>query len=58
MHTALIHPQIEVEKTENRDRDILVTTAKLTDIVEAHIRKYPNDWFWLHNRWKTRPPES
>ena len=28
------------------------TTQELNDRLEAHIRKYPEDWFWLHNRWK------
>ena len=28
------------------------TTQELNDRLEAHICKYPEDWFWLHNRWK------
>jgi KDO2-lipid IV(A) lauroyltransferase len=58
IHVAIIHPPIMVEKTEDRDMDILNTTAQLTHIVEEHIRKYPEEWFWLHKRWKTRPPEE
>lgn len=55
-HTAIIHPPVMVEKTADRDHDILVTTQKLTQIIENHIRQYPQEWFWLHNRWKTPPP--
>ena len=55
-HTAIIHPPVMAEKTADRDHDILVTTQKLTQIIENHIRQYPQEWFWLHNRWKTPPP--
>ncbi len=55
-HTAIIHPAIMVEKTADRDYDIHTTTQRLTQIIESHIRKYPHEWFWLHNRWKTPPP--
>lgn len=55
-HTAIIHPAVMVEKTANRDDDIRITTQRLTQIIESHIRKYPHEWFWLHNRWKTPPP--
>lgn len=26
--------------------------ASLTNLVEQHIRDYPEEWFWLHDRWK------
>lgn len=55
-HTAILHPPVWLEKTSNREHDILVTTQLLTNIVEQHIRKYPSEWFWLHNRWKSTPP--
>ena len=41
----------ELTKDEKKER-IYEVTQKLNDILEAHIRKYPADWFWLHNRWK------
>ena len=37
---------------EEKDRIMYETTQELNDRLEAHIRKYPEDWFWLHNRWK------
>ncbi|MBP2649986.1 MAG: lipid biosynthesis acyltransferase [Firmicutes bacterium] len=55
-HTVIIHPPLWVEKTKNRDEDIFLTTQKLTNIIEKTIREYPQEWFWLHNRWKTPPP--
>ena len=32
--------------------DIAVTLTMLNEWVEDYIRRYPEDWFWLHNRWK------
>jgi KDO2-lipid IV(A) lauroyltransferase len=55
-HTIVFHPPLATEKTDDRDRDTLVTTRKLNAILEEHIRAHPNEWFWLHNRWKTRQP--
>lgn len=55
-HTAILHPPVWVEKTGDRDEDIRRTTQYLTKVIEDHIRTYPHEWFWLHNRWKTRPP--
>lgn len=57
-HTAIIHPPVMVEKTSDREYDIRITTEYLTKIIETHIRKYPHEWFWLHNRWKTEPPKT
>ncbi|VBB09265.1 bacterial lipid a biosynthesis acyltransferase [Lucifera butyrica] len=57
-HTALICPAVYVTRTGDRDQDILVTTQQLTQIVEDHIRRHPDEWFWLHNRWKTPQPDA
>lgn len=51
-HEAIIHPPLWVDKTADRDQDIIVTTKKLNHIIEDHIRRHPAEWFWLHNRWK------
>lgn len=47
---------IEPVSTGDRDRDILETTAAFTDEIERAIRRYPDQWMWIHRRWKTRPP--
>ncbi|MBP2654843.1 MAG: phosphatidylinositol mannoside acyltransferase [Firmicutes bacterium] len=51
-HTAVLSKPIFVEKTANRDADVFTITQQLTTIIENHIRQFPNEWFWLHNRWK------
>ena len=42
--------------TGDRHRDVTETTAQFTAEVEKLIRKYPDQWLWIHKRWKTRPP--
>jgi Kdo2-lipid IVA lauroyltransferase/acyltransferase len=55
-HTAILHSPIRVNKTADREHDIQVTTQQLTAIIEQHVRAHPEEWFWLHNRWKTKFP--
>lgn len=52
VHESVIEPAI----TKNREQDILETTAQFTAAVERLIRRFPDQWLWIHRRWKTRPP--
>jgi KDO2-lipid IV(A) lauroyltransferase len=45
-------PTDEKLTKDEKKRLTYVRTQDLNDMLEAHIRKYPQDWFWLHNRWK------
>lgn len=54
-HTVIIKEPIWTPQTEQRENDIIVTTQHLTELIEQHIRLQPAEWFWLHNRWKSRP---
>lgn len=47
---------IEPPSTGDRHRDVLETTAELTAAMEKFIRAFPEQWLWIHKRWKTRPP--
>jgi Kdo2-lipid IVA lauroyltransferase/acyltransferase len=49
-------PPVELTRTGKLDRDILDNTQKFTKVLEEIIRKYPDQWVWLHGRWNTRPP--
>lgn len=47
---------IEPADTGDRKADIVKTTAEFTAEVERLVRAYPEQWMWIHKRWKTRPP--
>lgn len=46
---------VELVRTGETERDIFVNTQKFAKVIEAIIRKYPEQWVWVHARWKTRP---
>ncbi len=48
-------PAIELIRTTDNESDIIANTAKFTKAIEEIIRQYPNQWLWVHRRWKTRP---
>ncbi|MBB5335929.1 lysophospholipid acyltransferase family protein [Pectinatus brassicae] len=52
-HNIIIDKAVFVEKTADKHEDIRKATMLLTQKIEEHIKKYPNEWFWLHNRWKS-----
>ena len=41
----------------NSSSDALALTAALSRRIEAAIRRAPEQWVWMHQRWKTRPTE-
>ncbi|MCI0369943.1 MAG: lysophospholipid acyltransferase family protein [candidate division NC10 bacterium] len=53
--TVRIGKEIPVAVTGDHRRDILATTAEASAVLEAFIREHPEQWFWVHRRWKTRP---
>jgi Kdo2-lipid IVA lauroyltransferase/acyltransferase len=46
---------VELVRTGDAEKDILVNTQNFTKVIEAIIRKYPEQWVWVHARWKMRP---
>lgn len=46
---------IEPANTGDREADIETTTAAFTAAIERVVRHYPEQWVWIHRRWKTRP---
>ncbi|MGB2603761.1 MAG: lysophospholipid acyltransferase family protein [Candidatus Sulfotelmatobacter sp.] len=49
-------PAVELMRTGDIEADIQANTQKFTTIIEEYVRKYPEQWLWVHRRWKTRPP--
>jgi KDO2-lipid IV(A) lauroyltransferase len=47
---------VEWIKREDPEEEILINTANFTRRIEEYVRRYPDQWLWVHRRWKTRPP--
>lgn len=54
-HHAIIEPPMVLKQTDKKEQDIIENTQKFTKIIETYIRKYPEQWIWMHERWKTQP---
>jgi Kdo2-lipid IVA lauroyltransferase/acyltransferase len=48
--------ELEVVHTGDSEQDALTNTAAFTAAIEGYVRQYPEQWLWMHRRWKTRPP--
>ena len=48
-------PAVELVRTGDLEADIVANTQKFTGVIEGYVRKYPEQWLWVHRRWKTRP---
>jgi KDO2-lipid IV(A) lauroyltransferase len=49
-------PPLTLVRTDNTEADIVTNTAMFNSVLEQYVRKYPDQWLWVHRRWKTRPP--
>jgi KDO2-lipid IV(A) lauroyltransferase len=57
-HDAVIFPPIYPRQDADRDAEILRLTREHTKILEECVRRYPENYFWAHRRWKTKPPPA
>jgi KDO2-lipid IV(A) lauroyltransferase len=49
-------PAVPLVRTGDNEADIVANTQAFTKVIEEFVRKYPDQWLWVHRRWKTRPP--
>ena len=49
----IFEEEVELVRTGDRDQDVIINTQKYTRIIEDTVRKYPDQWLWVHQRWKT-----
>jgi KDO2-lipid IV(A) lauroyltransferase len=52
LHQITIHPPFTLNITGNAEKDITSNTARLTKLIEAAIREYPEQWLWIYRRFK------
>jgi KDO2-lipid IV(A) lauroyltransferase len=48
-------PPVELARTGDADRDVAVNTQRFAKVLEEIIRRHPEQWVWVHARWKNRP---
>jgi Kdo2-lipid IVA lauroyltransferase/acyltransferase len=48
-------PALELVRTGDREKDVVENTARFAKLIEEIIRQYPDQWVWIHARWKNRP---
>ncbi|MCA1558013.1 MAG: lysophospholipid acyltransferase family protein [Acidobacteria bacterium] len=50
-----VDPPLEITSTGEHERDVLQLTSQFTSVIESYVRRYPEQWLWIHKRWNTRP---
>jgi KDO2-lipid IV(A) lauroyltransferase len=46
---------LNIEDTGDEAEDVRCFTSLFTKVIEDYIRRYPDQWLWIHKRWRTRP---
>lgn len=54
-YQVVFEPEVELVRSGDTTRDIEDNTANFNRVIESYVRRYPEQWFWVHQRWKTRP---
>lgn len=54
-HRVVIEPPVPSPAANDLEAAVVELTARCTDIIEAAIRRVPEQWLWSHDRWRTRP---
>jgi KDO2-lipid IV(A) lauroyltransferase len=54
-YRIFIEPEVELMETGDKTKDVEENTAHFTQIIDRQVRAHPDQYFWFHRRWKTRP---
>jgi KDO2-lipid IV(A) lauroyltransferase len=46
---------LTIDRSSDEERDVRQLTEKFTNVVEDQIRRHPDQWLWIHKRWRTQP---
>ena len=55
IHRLHFEPPVETINTGNQKEDVIANTARYAKVLESIIRRHPDQWLWIHRRWRTRP---
>ena len=56
-HKIILYAPVEVPHTKDKRADIRTAEQAVNRVLEQHIREHPEEWFWLHDRWKSMREE-
>ncbi|HXG94804.1 MAG TPA: lysophospholipid acyltransferase family protein [Blastocatellia bacterium] len=54
-HHLRFEPEVPLIRTGDFKEEVRINTARFTKIIEEQVRRYPDQWLWIHRRWNTRP---
>jgi KDO2-lipid IV(A) lauroyltransferase len=54
-YKVVFEPEVSLVRTGNKTTDVEESTALFNRIIESYVRRDPEQWFWVHRRWNTRP---
>ena len=55
IHRLHFEPPVETIETGNQKEDVIANSGRYTKVLESIISRYPDQWLWIHRRWRTRP---
>ncbi|MDD5583991.1 MAG: hypothetical protein PHV55_02925, partial [Candidatus Omnitrophica bacterium] len=57
-HGIRVLKRVPLVETQDKDETVLINVITFTNIIERWIKEYPEQWGWIHRRWKSRPSEK
>ena len=54
-HRLRFDPEIPLTRTGDFKEEVFLNTARFTRVIEEYARRHPDQWLWVHRRWRTRP---
>lgn len=57
-HHIYVEEPMALTVLDNKAETIKINTERMSAVAESYIRKYPEQWVWMHNRWKTKDEKS
>jgi Kdo2-lipid IVA lauroyltransferase/acyltransferase len=54
-HRVVVDPPLEISPGVDVDDAIVAVTAACSEAIETAVRRTPDQWLWMHDRWRTRP---
>ena len=55
-HRVTVLPIMYAQRSGDLEADVRRATQQFSDVFESMVRRHPEQWLWVHKRWKTRPP--